>query len=58
MRNLVLMIASLSMCGQNELKPNQASMGTLFQMLGFSLPQPSGRGLYLVFTNNFIILKK
>jgi hypothetical protein len=44
MRNLVLMVASLAMCGQTELRPSQASMGSLFQMLGFTLPQPSGRG--------------
>ncbi|KAH0568814.1 WD repeat and FYVE domain-containing protein 3 [Cotesia glomerata] len=43
-RNLVLMLASLTMCGHTELKPSQASMGSLFQMLGFSLPQPSNRG--------------
>nr|CAI5817565.1 unnamed protein product [Callosobruchus analis] len=43
-RNLVLMIASLTMCGYIELKPSQASTGSLFQMKGFILPQPSGRG--------------
>lgn len=44
-RNLVLMLASLTMCGHTELKPSQASMGSLFQMLGFALPQPSNRGI-------------
>ncbi|KAF7272906.1 hypothetical protein GWI33_014343 [Rhynchophorus ferrugineus] len=43
-RNLVLMITSLCMCGYIELKPSQASTGSLFQMTGFILPQPSGRG--------------
>lgn len=43
-RNLVLMITSLCMCGYIELKPSQASTGSLFQMQGFILPQPSGRG--------------
>nr|CAD7590088.1 unnamed protein product [Timema genevievae] len=43
-RNLVLMVASLSMCGYIELRPSQASMGSLFQMMGFTLPLPSGRG--------------
>ncbi|XP_012287062.1 WD repeat and FYVE domain-containing protein 3 isoform X1 [Orussus abietinus] len=43
-RNLVLMLASLTMCGHTELKPSQTSMGSLFQMLGFTLPQPSNRG--------------
>ncbi|KAJ8676714.1 hypothetical protein QAD02_012501 [Eretmocerus hayati] len=43
-RNLVLMLASLTMCGHTELKPSTASMGSLFQILGFTLPQPSNRG--------------
>ncbi|KAF5299222.1 hypothetical protein FQA39_LY02395 [Lamprigera yunnana] len=43
-RNLVLMVTSLCMCGYIELKPSQASTGSLFQMQGFLLPQPSGRG--------------
>jgi len=43
-RNLVLMLASLTKCGHTELKPSQASMGSLFQMLEFTLPQPSNRG--------------
>ncbi|XP_074041175.1 WD repeat and FYVE domain containing 3 bchs isoform X2 [Leptinotarsa decemlineata] len=43
-RNLVLMVTSLCMCGYIELKPSQASTGSLFQMQGFILPQPSGRG--------------
>lgn len=43
-RNLVLMLTSLCMCGYMELKPSQASTGSLFQMQGFALPQPSGRG--------------
>lgn len=41
------MLASLTMCGHTELKPSQASMGSLFQMLGFTLPQPSNRGINL-----------
>nr|XP_018916724.1 PREDICTED: WD repeat and FYVE domain-containing protein 3 [Bemisia tabaci] len=43
-RNVVLMIASLAMCGYNELRPSQASAGSLFQILGFTVPQPAGRG--------------
>ncbi|XP_044762510.1 WD repeat and FYVE domain-containing protein 3 [Coccinella septempunctata] len=43
-RNLVLMVTSLCMCGYIELKPSQASAGSLFQMQGFVLPQPSGHG--------------
>jgi WD repeat and FYVE domain-containing protein 3 len=43
-RNLVLLVASLTMCGHNELQPSQASVGSLFRIMGFLLPQPSGRG--------------
>lgn len=43
-RNLVLMITSLCMCGYVELKPSQAATGSLFQLQGFTLPQPSGKG--------------
>lgn len=46
MRNLVLIIASLSMSGFTELKPNQDQSDSLFQLPGFTLPQPTGRGKY------------
>lgn len=46
-RNLVLMVASLCMCGYTELRPSPASNGSLFKMMGFTLPQPQGRGAYL-----------
>lgn len=46
MRNLVLIIASLSMSGYTELKPNQEQANSLFQLLGFTIPQPTGRGPY------------
>ncbi|KAF6208270.1 hypothetical protein GE061_016724 [Apolygus lucorum] len=57
MRNLVLMITSLAMCGQTELKPSQASHGTLFQMLGFTMPQPSGRGASVRNIQAFLVLQ-
>ncbi|XP_025205063.1 WD repeat and FYVE domain-containing protein 3 [Melanaphis sacchari] len=44
MRNLVLIIASLSMSGYIELKPNQEQPDSLLQPLGFTLPQPTGHG--------------
>ncbi|KAL1139731.1 hypothetical protein AAG570_006709 [Ranatra chinensis] len=56
-RNLVLMVVSLSMCGQTELRPSQASMGSLFQMLGFTLPQPSGRGASVRNIQAFLVLQ-
>ncbi|KAG7173359.1 WD repeat and FYVE domain-containing protein 3-like [Homarus americanus] len=44
LRNLVLLVSSLSYCGYIELKPSSASIGSLFHLQGFSLPVPSGRG--------------
>lgn len=41
-RNLVLMLASLATCGFVELRP--ASVGSLFHIAGFTIPQPSARG--------------
>ena len=43
------MLASLTMCGHTELKPSTASMGSLFQMLNFTLPQPSNRGMLIIY---------
>lgn len=43
-RNLVLMIASLCMCGYHELRPSQNQTNSLFQMQGFQMPQSSARG--------------
>ncbi|XP_064637335.1 WD repeat and FYVE domain-containing protein 3-like isoform X3 [Lineus longissimus] len=45
LRNLVLIVGSLTTCGFIELKPGTASTGSLFQMPGFTLPQPSGKGV-------------
>lgn len=43
-RNLILMIASLCMCGFTELKPSQTHSSSIFQMQGFQMPQISARG--------------
>lgn len=43
-RNLVLMIASLCMCGYVELRPSQNQTNSLFQMQGFQMPQTASRG--------------
>jgi hypothetical protein len=56
-RNLVLMVTSLCMCGYIELKPSQASTGSLFQMQGFTLPQPSGRGTSVRNIQSFHVLQ-
>ena len=44
LRNLVLLVGSLTACGFIELKPSTASSGSLFQMPGFAVPQPAGKG--------------
>lgn len=48
LRNLVLLIGSLSTCGFVELKPN-AKADSLYQMPGFTVPQPSGSGEFCSF---------
>ena len=44
LRNLLLLVGSLTTCGYVELKPSTASAGSLFQMPGFTIPQPVGKG--------------
>jgi len=46
LRNLVLLVASLTFCGHTELKipPTLASSSTLYQMDSFELPEPVNRG--------------
>lgn len=44
LRNLVLLVGSLTTCGYIELKPSPNSAGSLFQMPGFTVPQPAGKG--------------
>ncbi|KAK2725772.1 hypothetical protein QYM36_000305, partial [Artemia franciscana] len=44
-RNLVLLVASLATCGFSEIRPSPgAGAGSIFQMPGFTVPQPAGRG--------------
>jgi len=45
LRNLVLLTGSLSTCGFVELKPN-AKADCLYQMPGFTVPQPCGTGQF------------
>ncbi|ALC38357.1 bchs [Drosophila busckii] len=42
-RNLVLMISSLCMCGFYELRPPAAQFNTVFKLQNFQLPQASSR---------------
>ncbi|XP_069124433.1 WD repeat and FYVE domain-containing protein 3-like isoform X2 [Argopecten irradians] len=45
LRNLVLLVGSLTTCGFTEIKPSYGSSGALFQIPGFSVPQPTGKGV-------------
>ncbi|XP_035209151.1 WD repeat and FYVE domain-containing protein 3-like, partial [Stegodyphus dumicola] len=42
LRNIVLLIASLTSCGYIELKPSHASTGSLYSLPGFQIPHLSG----------------
>lgn len=55
LRNLVLLVGSLSTCGYIELKPN-AKTGALFQMPGFTVPQPSGNGEYVCYRSIILLV--
>ncbi len=44
LRNLVLLISSLTTCGYQELRPNSIVYEAPFQVPGFTLPAPSGTG--------------
>uniref|UniRef100_T1IYC2 Alfy-like armadillo-like repeat domain-containing protein n=1 Tax=Strigamia maritima TaxID=126957 RepID=T1IYC2_STRMM len=58
LRNLVFLVASLTTCGFVELKPSQASTtGSLFQIPGFQLPYPSGRGMSVRNVQAFQVLQ-
>lgn len=57
LRNLVLLVGSLTTCGFIELKPSQASTGSLFQMPGFTLPQATGKGVSVKNIQAFQVLQ-
>ena len=44
LRNLVLLISSLTMCGYQELRPSSIVLEAPFQVPGFMLPAPSSSG--------------
>nr|XP_054773448.1 WD repeat and FYVE domain-containing protein 3-like [Lytechinus pictus] len=44
LRNLVLLISSLTSCGFQELRPSSIVYDAPFQQPNFSLPQPTGKG--------------
>ncbi|XP_071507653.1 WD repeat and FYVE domain-containing protein 3-like [Diadema antillarum] len=44
LRNLVLLISSLTSCGFQELRPSSIVYEAPFQQPGFTLPQPTGKG--------------
>ncbi|KAK7508020.1 hypothetical protein BaRGS_00000985, partial [Batillaria attramentaria] len=45
LRNLVLLVGSLTTCGFTELRPTTSNAGSLFQIPGFVVPQPTGKGV-------------
>ncbi|XP_076043582.1 WD repeat and FYVE domain containing 3 bchs isoform X2 [Oratosquilla oratoria] len=57
LRNLVLLVSSLSYCGYIELKPSAASVGSLFHLPGFALPVPTGRGVSVRNVQAFNVLQ-
>lgn len=57
LRNLVLMIASLCMCGYIELHPSQGQNNSLFQMKGFQMPQACSRGTSVRNVHAFQVLQ-
>lgn len=57
LRNLVLMVASLSMCGYIELHPSQSQNNSLFQMKGFQMPQSCSRGTSVRNVHAFQVLQ-
>lgn len=57
LRNCCHMVASLSMCGFQELQPNPNSTGSLFRMQGFQMPQTSSRGTSVRNVHAFQVLQ-
>ncbi|ESO89055.1 hypothetical protein LOTGIDRAFT_154132 [Lottia gigantea] len=57
LRNLVLLVGSLTTCGFCEIKPNAGSTGSLFQMPGFCMPQPAGKGVSVRNIHAFQVLQ-
>ena len=49
LRNLLLLVGSLTTCGYTEIKPSTASSGSIYQIPGFALPQPAGKGNFDVY---------
>ena len=44
LRNLVLLVGSLTTCGFTELRPTTSNSDSLFHLPGFVVPQPMGKG--------------
>ncbi|KAK2154074.1 hypothetical protein NP493_2226g00007 [Ridgeia piscesae] len=57
LRNLLLLVGSLTTCGYVELRPSSASAGSLFQMPGFTIPQPVGKGVSVRNLHAFQVLQ-
>ncbi|GFN82004.1 WD repeat and fyve domain-containing protein 3, partial [Plakobranchus ocellatus] len=57
LRNLVLLVGSLTTCGFTEMKPSHSNTGSLFSMPGFSIPTPSGKGISVRNVQAFQVLQ-
>ncbi|XP_056017801.1 WD repeat and FYVE domain-containing protein 3-like isoform X2 [Ostrea edulis] len=57
LRNLVLLLGTLTTSGYTEIKPSQACSGSLFKMPGFSVPQPVGKGVSVRNIQAFLVLQ-
>ncbi|BFZ02583.1 hypothetical protein BsWGS_05621 [Bradybaena similaris] len=57
LRNLVLLVGSLTTCGFSEMKPSHSNTGSLFQMPGFAVPSPSGKGVSVRNVQAFQVLQ-
>ncbi|XP_076455501.1 WD repeat and FYVE domain-containing protein 3-like isoform X2 [Babylonia areolata] len=57
LRNLVLLVGSLTTSGYTELRPTTSNSDSLFHIPGFVVPQPTGKGVSVRNTQAFQVLQ-